>query len=162
MLKGLFAKAEKENYALREKVTILSTQSMKAKLVFGGLVTEDELTENAKDVLSEFLHDTMDLEFPSNQIIAAHRIRAYSRDARTPRLVVATLHPALRDLILSNLRNLKGKKNTDGKAYRVNKHLPDQWMEEKRKLRADIYKAKKVNEEKIKNDQQPDSIEVKN
>ena len=127
ILKGLLAKAAKENQILREKVTLLSAQSMKANLVIGGLTATDEESENAKEVVGEFLHETMNLDFPSNQIICARHIGHFnSKSLSTPHLMVVTFQPNLRELILSNLHNLKGKKNANGKGYRINKQLPDQ------------------------------------
>ena len=75
--------------------------------------------------------------------------------------MVATLHPNLRELVLSNLKNLKGKLNSNGKAYKISKQLPDQWVEENRKLKEDLYKAKKRNSEKS-DDEQQDTIEIRN
>ena len=159
VLKGLFARSEAENTALKNKVTALSAKDMKDNIIIAGLCA-DESQENPKITVQEFLSDKMDLEFPSVQITAAKHIGAHATSPTIPRLMVVTLHSDLKSLVLSNLKNLKGKKNQNDKAYRVSKQLPDQWVEENRKLREEVQKARKTNDSKDEM-QQKDDIQVK-
>ena len=63
-------------------------------------------------------------------------------------------------LIMSNKKNLRGKKNMHKKEYRVVRQLPDQWAEENRQLQVQVAKAKKVNEDKDET-QEKDEIIVR-
>ena len=157
LLKGMFFKLEAENNQLREKVTILSAAGMKNNITFGGLCG-DENTENPIEVVFEFLSEMMNLEFPKQQIQSARRIGVFFKPEQ-PRLMAVQLNAELRDLVMSNLKALKGKKNANDKSYSIKKQLPDQWTEERRRLKEAIEKAKKVNEAKPTG-HEPDKIEV--
>ena len=159
ILKGLFAKSEKENEQLRNKVTTLATQSIKNNIIISGIKGNEE-TEYLMEVLHDFLHEKMSPEFPTDQLITARRIGSYAKKNQTPRVILATLHSNLRELVLAYGKNLKGKLNPDGKPYRVSKQLPEEWVEQNRKLREDVVKAKKRNEEKSEGEE-PDVIEVR-
>ena len=160
ILKGLFVKMEKENCVLREKVTRLNAAGMKDNLIING-ICGDESTENAVEAVQEFLQDKMTLEFTNDQIISARRIGGYiPGKPELPRAMLTQIKPDLRDSILSNLKKLKGKKNTRGRGYRIARQLPDEWNEERRKLDEQVQKARKDNDAKPDTEQK-DIIEVK-
>ena len=158
ILKGAFFKMESENSHLRTKVIALTAQSMKNNLTFGGLIANEE-NEQPIDTVYDFLTEKMVLDIPKTQILSARRI-GFSNKPTIPRLMVAQLDPGLKELILSNLKVLKGKVNENKNSYSISKQLPDQWAEENRQLREAVGKARKVNELK-KEDEQPDITEVK-
>ena len=64
ILKGVFIKMEAENTCIRDKVTVLTAQSMKDNLTFGGLIA-DESTESTIDTLHELLTEKMSLDVDS-------------------------------------------------------------------------------------------------
>ena len=160
MLKGMFVKLEAENSRLRDKVTSLSAIHMKDNLIIHG-VCADEQDEDPKETALTFLHEVMCLEFEDDGLINAKRIgKGIPDKPDVPRSLMITVKENLRDVILGNGKKLKDKLNDRGKPYRVLKHLPDEWSEEKRQLNAQVYKAKKANDKKV-NGEQHDEIVVK-
>ena len=103
----------------------------------------------------------MELEVDDSQILSARRIGLASTNPTIPRQMVTTLQPELRELVMKNLKNLKGKKNIDRRSYRVSKQIPEQWVEENRKLKAEVTRVKQVNRDKDEREEK-DKIEVKN
>ena len=59
-------------------------------------------------------------------------------------MLMATL--GLRDRILDNTRNLKDKKNEEGRYYMVNKQLPDTYQEQRRDVRENMKRARERNQ----------------
>ena len=74
--------------------------------------------------------------------------------------MVVRCHPELKQLILRNVRNLKGKKNGKDQFYYVNKQLPEALMEKEREIRHYI-KELKQKEESLPKDKKT-KIEVRN
>ena len=133
---------------------------MKDNIIIHGLVA-DEHNETPTTTVEEFLQDKMELEFHTSQIITARRMGIPSPNPTTPRMMLVTLRSDLKDLIMSNLAKLKGKKNTNDKGYRIQKQLPESWTEENRQLRAAVQTAKKANDAKT-DEQEKDHIQVRN
>ena len=158
LLKGLFFKMEAELDALKSKTTSLSAFTMKDNIVISGLEQQED--ENPVDVVTEFFTDKMELEFPSSSIIEAKRIGIPSSKPNSPRLMVATLNPSLRQTVLSNKVKLKDKTNSFSKHNFISKQLPDEWVEENRVLRQQIKKTHKANEVKSE-EEEKDKIQVK-
>ena len=71
------------------------------------------------------------------------------------------LHSDLRELVLANKKNLKGKKNANKHFYSVCKLLPDEWSEQRRELQQAVFKAHHANDNKDET-QEKDRIEIKN
>ena len=145
LVKGMHSKLEFENASLKAKVTALTAQQMKNNLTFAGLIN-DEDNETPMDVVSDFLTEKMHLDFRKSQIISARRIGFPS--INKPRLMVAELHPDLKQLILSNVKALKGIHNENGKSYSIFKQLPDQWAEERRQVQEAVKRARSENDKK--------------
>ena len=161
IVKGLLVKAEEDKKSLKDKVTMLTAQSMKDNIVING-ICGDEATEDTAQATQDFLNDKMGLEFPSTQIRSARRFGGYIHGKpEIPRPIRVQVHPDLRELIFANVGKLKGKKNERKRSYNISKQLPEQWMEERRQLNAEVQKVKKANEQKGE-DQQKDDITVKN
>ena len=74
------------------------------------------------------------LEFNEDQVQVAHRIGQPTNDELRPRQIVAKLHPTLKDLVLKNKKNLKGKKNIKKHFFSIKTQLPDEWEEQRRDL----------------------------
>ena len=157
LVKGMHSKLEFENASLKAKVTALTAQQMKNNLTFAGLIN-DEANEIPIDVVSDFLTEKMHLDFPKSQVISARRIGFPTMNK--PRLMVAELHPDLKQLILSNVKALKGVHNENGKPYSIFKQLLDQWAEERRQVQEAVKKARNENDKKPET-QEKDIIEVK-
>ena len=160
MIKGLFIKSEAENVALKEKVTALSALHMKDNIIINGLCN-DENAEDPVESVQVFLEEVMCLEVAQQHIFTARRMGSgVPGKPDIPRPMLVHVHPTLRELIFSNLQNLKGKLNDRQKPYCISKQLPEQWIEEKRQLNSSFQKAKKINENK-KDGEQKDEIQIK-
>ena len=74
----------------------------------------------------------MCLEIDEEHIISARRIgKGMPGKPEIPRPILVQVHPTLREQILGNLKNLKGKVNDRKRSYRITKQLPDEWIEVK-------------------------------
>ena len=159
MLKGLFIKMEMENTNLRRKVTTLTAKSMSSNILITGLCG-DETTENPTEVVIEFLEEKLDLDFSHDSIKTARRIGNFSLKPEFPRTMMIQVNESLMDLIMSNKKKLRGKKNMHKKEYRISRQLPDEWNEENRQLYSQVTKTKKQNDDKT-DDQEKDEIVVR-
>ena len=156
--KGLLAKQDLEISLLRNKVTKLTAKSMENNIIIGGLIEDPE--ENPKEIVSEFFSEKLLLDFPEEQIHTAHRIGYETNDETRPRFMIARLHPNLRDLVLTNKKKLKGKKNAKKRYYSVRKQISDEWSENSRELQTAIKKAQKTNDQKS-DAEEKDKIDIK-
>ena len=142
-------------------MTALSAMHMRDNIIIHGLCN-DESTENPTETLQTFLEEIMCLTIDATHILTAKRTgKGVPGKPDILKPMLATVHPTLRNQIFDNLGNLKDKLNDHGKSYRIFKQMPDQWVEEKRKLGKAVAKAHKTNESKI-NGEQKDDIQVKN
>ena len=160
LVKGLHTKLEEENKTLRSKVTSLSALHMKDNLIMHGLCS-DENAEFPIQVVQIFPEEIMCLEFDPDHIYTAKRLgRGMPGKPEIPFPMLIHVHPTLRETIMSNLKNLKGKLNDREKPYRILKRLPEEWAEEKRKLQAEFQRVKKINDAKT-DAEQKDDIQIK-
>ena len=118
MVKGLCIRMEAENTELRNKVTQLSARAMKDNLIISGLCNDESL-ENPLETVTEFLEETMQLEFTRSELVSARRI---GRPAKpdVSRAMLIEVKTALREMILNNKKVLKGVKNS--KKERIQDH----------------------------------------
>ena len=124
--KGTIARQDLQIDLLRSNVTRITAKSMQNNILIGGLAESEN--EDSLELVREFLSEKMLLEFGDHQIHVAHRIGSPQLNDKNPRprLMIAKLHKDLLELVLSNKKNLKGKKNTNKRFYSVKRQLPDE------------------------------------
>ena len=130
---------------------------MKDNILISGWIEEEN--EDPKEIVSEFFGEKMSLEFPHKHIHVAHWMGKAMEDR--PMLMAAKLHPELKQLVIANKKNLKGKKNIKEWFYSVKTQLPDVWEKQRRELRETMRKAHKVNDKKLES-QEKDKTEIEN
>ena len=157
--KGILEKQSVEIDSLKSKITAINAKSMKSNITISGLPEEED--EHCIDTATQFFQDEMGLIVESHMIKKAYRIGQKKPEMKErTRMMVVTLNSDFRDTVLSNKKNLKGKKNKYDKFYSVDTQLPDQWSEQRRETREIAKKAKKANKEK-KPGQPKDEIQIK-
>ena len=133
LLKGIVIKYETENVNTQTEIDITNCRSMSNNVVISGITGDKgDRKEKCKDKIESFLKNTLKINFEKRHIQVAHRLGEFVNDDN-PRAMVVKCHSDLKASIFKNVKNLKGQKNDQGKAYFVNKQLPDQWTEENRR-----------------------------
>ena len=111
ILKGLVQKHSEKLHHLNEKVTYLSAKSMEKNITISNL-EGDVSGEHCKQTVLAFLRDKMNITLLDMEIMVAHRVGAKKGHDR---LIVARCQPDLKERILQNAENLKGKKKHTGR-----------------------------------------------
>ena len=129
VLKGIIHKQSNQLQVMNEKIAMLTAKSMERKVTISGLPEASQKKENCKQSVVTFLKEKVEIDVEEHEIYVAHRIGKYSHTADGPRLMLARCSTGLKERIFKNVSNLKDKTDHKGKAYYINKQLPDQIME---------------------------------
>ena len=130
---------------MRNKVADLTARSMECNVTISGILEEDGESENCEQlhVVTSFFRGTMEITLMPNELIKAHRIGIKTDQER---LMIAKCTPELQKCIFTNVKNLRGKQNTQNRFHFVNKQLPDILAEERREVNEQIKIIKGENE----------------
>ena len=135
ILKGIAQKHSQQLRTISDKVTVLTARSMERNVTIPG-ITGDASDKNPKEKVLKFLRHVLGIPVEDHEVLVTHRIGLLAPNKS--RVMVVRCTPDLKKLTLSNTKNLKGKKNDQGKMYYVNKQLPDKMVEQQRKIREQI------------------------
>ena len=159
-LQGIVQRQSTHIAMLNDKVVDLTTRSMENNLIISGL-EDDEKKEISRPKAVSFLKDMVELDMEKSEIdagiLVAHRMGTYVKDKH--RAMIIRCIPSLKEKILENKENLKGKKNSQERPYYINTQLPESVQEKKRENRQLIKKIKDSEQNLNKNDKS--KIEVK-
>ena len=130
-LVGIVERQAVQIESLAQKVDQQTARSMKKNIVISGLVEKEDNNEDAKSVVEKFFKDEMEIEPKINN---AHRLGERRPGLKSPRPMVTRLvSMEEKRKIFQNVKNLKGKKNSKGKAFFITDQLPESLAEERKK-----------------------------
>ena len=130
-LVGIVERQAVQIESLSQKVDKQTARSMRKNIVISGLVESEDDTEDAKSIVQKFFKDEMQIE---PEINTAHRIGDKLPGKKTPRPMVTRLvSMEEKRKIFQNVKNLKGRKNSRGKAFFISDQLPESLAEERKK-----------------------------
>lgn len=108
---------------------------MAKNLLISGII--EERNENCKDAVVAFLKEELAIDMDVNlKIKTAHRLGYKRGDSVSDRAMIVKVNDELKELILSNIDRLDGRKNKKGKSFYVNIQQPEARIESKRNAKA--------------------------
>ena len=123
-LAGIVMRYTESIEELNTKVVALEAKQMKTELIVFGVDVEAEKSpvEHAKS----FLENKLSMESVPDISYAYWKGKSEHKP-----LVIVFKNSSAKGSVFSHILNLKGKKNSSDRAYRVMDHLPDEMMEPK-------------------------------
>ena len=92
--------------------------------------------ENCKQKIIDFLEEIVEIDVDEMEIYTSHRKGKPIKEKNQPMLV--RCHPALKEWILQNAKNLKEKTNPEGDPYYISKQIPEEVAETNREIHETI------------------------
>ena len=123
MLTSIVRRYEDKISNLMDKCNALEAKNMKPELIIFGL-QESEEKVSALDVVKDFFTTEMELTTTLEIQYAYWKGKGKNRP-----IVVRFTHGNAKGQIFGKVSNLKGKKNAQGKAFRIADHLPEELAE---------------------------------
>ena len=145
-LKGLVQCQFHQIRELNDKVAHLTAKSMENNITISSL-KGDRLKEKCKESFIGFPKNKMEIDVDEDEVIVAHRVGRWDKHKKIPRLMIVHCKYKLKERTMTNVANLKDKKNKDGDAYYINKQLPEKLMEQNRAIRHKIKEIKEKESE---------------
>ena len=96
-------------------------------------------------MFTDFLTEVLQIQLYDHEVEVAHRVGMASESSQ--RLMVVRYKQDLTKRIFDNVKDLKGKKNADGKLCFIIRQIPDKWVEDKRQIQGRIKELKGDNAE---------------
>ena len=141
-MRGIIQRQDDQLKDLNDKIAYLTAKSMEQNLTISNVTGDIGKKEDTTTTVLEFLHNTLEIDAGSEEVLVSHRMGKYSDQQTRPRTMIIRCTYPLKERIMANLKNLKDKRNSQDKPYYVNKQLPEQIIEQNRWIKQTI-KAKK-------------------
>ena len=107
---------------LKDKVLHMEAKQTKSEILIFGLKECEGLS--CKDIAKQFFRDVMEITIEIDIVHAYWKVQSQNKP-----MVVRFSNPVTKGLIYSKVSNLKGKKNSTNKGYRIVDHLPEELAE---------------------------------
>ena len=130
LLTNIVTKYEDKMESLNTRVSAMDTKMLRSELILFGVDRAEG--KSAVDVAKDFFKEKLKIEDEVNVLFAYWKGKGNKTNKP---LVVRLNNSGIKGLIYSHVSNLKGLKNKEGKAYRVNDHLPEEQAESQRRMR---------------------------
>jgi hypothetical protein len=148
LLSGRMIRSETKNVRLQRELSELKTHSMKNNLIFNfdykSDVGKEQRDENCVDIVRKFMRDVLKVPSANKLSIAvAHRLGSANGKGHKP--IIARFPVAADvDLIMSNVRTLKGTRHF------INRQLPPDKRERKQFAMSEFSEKRKVPNAKVR------------
>ena len=162
VLKGIVQRQFHQINKLNDRVAMLTARSMEINVMIS-VVLGDKPKEDCKDTVITFLRTMVEIDTNKEEILVAHRAgkpRKKNKANKNPRIMIVRCVHALKECIMTNVKNLKDKENAEGKAFYINKQLPEKIVEQNRETRQIVRNIKEKEDELPMCDKS--KIEIKN
>ena len=150
LLENLLQKQSQQISTLKNNITEVKQCTMQDNVIIAGI--KEHPNENCKRSMENFLENTLGIIITDGGVQAAYRTGSTiqrminGKKITLPQFMLVRCTPEQKNLIMSHVEHLKGKKNEEGIKYFIVNQMPDAVKEQCRQNNELIKEAKEKNQ----------------